>query len=133
MASFNKVIALGNCGKDPEVRYMTNGSAVTNVSIACSEKYKDKQGQMQEVTEWLDVAFFGKLGEIAGEYLKKGSAILVEGKLKTEKYTDKQGVERNKTKIIASSMTMVGGKGEHSDKPKAKMPESDLPDDDIPF
>ena len=108
----NKVILVGNCGKDPETRYMPSGGAVTNVSIATSESWKDKQsGETKERTEWHNVVFFNRLGEIAGEYLKKGSQIYVEGSLRTEKYTDKSGVEKYTTKIVANEMQMLGGRG----------------------
>jgi single-strand DNA-binding protein len=111
MASVNKVILLGNLGKDPELRSFPDGSPVCNISVACTEKYKDKQGEQKEVTEWVNVVFFGKLAEIAGDYLRKGSSVYIEGKLKTEKYTDKvSGVEKFSTKVIASSMQMLGGK-----------------------
>jgi len=111
MASVNKVILVGNLGKDPELRSFPDGSPVCNISVACTEKYKDKQGEQKEVTEWVNVVFFGKLAEIAGDYLRKGSSVYIEGKLKTEKYTDKvSGVEKFSTKVIASSMQMLGGK-----------------------
>ena len=108
----NKVILVGTLGKDPEVRYAQSGGAITSVSLATNEKWKDKNGEMQERTEWHRVKFFGRLAEIAGEYLKKGGQCYVEGKLRTEKYTDKQGVERYSTDIIADEMMLLGGKGE---------------------
>ena len=108
----NKVILVGNLGNDPEVRYSQGGSAITTVSIATSESWKDKQtGEAQERTEWHRVKFFGRLAEIAGEYLKKGSQVYVEGSLRTDKYTDKNGVERYTTDIIAAEMQMLGGMG----------------------
>ena len=130
----NKFIGIGNLGKDPEMRFMPDGKAVTNFSIAISEKYKDKAGDAKEVTEWVNVAFFGKLAEIAGEYLKKGSKVYIEGKMKTEKYS-KDGVDRYTTKIIGEKMEMLSTKGDGDSKPKAKAePEmADFPDDDIPF
>ena len=92
MASVNKVIIVGNVGRDPETRYMPSGDAVTNISVATSDRYKDKQsGEMKETTEWHRVAFFGKLAEIAGQYLKKGSQVYVEGRLRTRKWTDASG------------------------------------------
>jgi single-strand DNA-binding protein len=107
----NKVILVGNLGNDPEVRYSQGGSAITTVSIATSESWKDKQtGEAQERTEWHRVKFFGRLAEIAGEYLKKGSQVYVEGSLRTDKYTDKNGVERYTTDIIAAEMQMLGGR-----------------------
>lgn len=111
----NKVILVGNLGNDPEVRYAANGNAITNISIATSESYKDKNtGRDVEKTEWHRVVFFGKLAEIAGEYLRKGSQIYVEGKLKTTKYTDNQGVEKYSTDIVVDGfdgkMQMLGSK-----------------------
>ena len=109
----NKVILVGNLGNDPETRYTPSGSAITTISIATSESWTDKQsGQKQERTEWHRVKFFGRLAEIAGEYLKKGRQVYVEGSLRTDKYTDKQGVERYATDIIANEMQMLGGMGE---------------------
>jgi single-strand DNA-binding protein len=106
----NKVILVGTCGKDPDTRYMPSGGAVTNISVATNEQWTDKQsGQKQERTEWHNIVFFGRLGEIAGEYLKKGSQVYIEGKLKTEQY-EKDGVTRYSTKIIASEMQMLGGR-----------------------
>jgi single-strand DNA-binding protein len=111
MASVNKVILVGNLGRDPETRYMPDGGAVTNVSIATTETWKDKtSGEKQEKTEWHRVAFFGKLAEIAGEYLKKGSQVYVEGRLQTRKYQDKDGVEKYSTEIIADRMQMLGSR-----------------------
>ena len=109
----NKVIIVGNLGKDPDVRYMPSGSAVTNVTIATSESWKDKQtGEKQERTEWHNVVFFNRLGEIAGEYLKKGSKVYVEGSLRTRKWQDKtSGQDRYSTEIVASEMQMLDSKG----------------------
>jgi len=133
----NKFIGIGNLGKDPEMRFMPNGNSVCNFSIAISERYKDKvSGDMKEVTEWVNIVMFGKLAEIAGEYLAKGSKVYVEGKLKTEKYTDKQGVERSGTKIVAEKMDMLSSKGEakpSQGKSSATPMPDDIPDDDIPF
>ena len=109
----NKVILVGTCGQDPEVRYLPNGNAVTNLSLATSEQWTDKQtGQKVEKTEWHRVSMFGKVAEIAGEYLRKGSQVYIEGSLRTDKYTDKSGVERYTTDIIANEMQMLGGRGE---------------------
>lgn len=109
----NKVILVGNLGNDPETRYTPSGAAITTISIATSDQWTDKQsGQKQERTEWHRVKFFGRLAEIAGEYLRKGRQVYVEGSLRTDKYTDKQGVERYTTDIIASEMQMLGGAGE---------------------
>ncbi|MDH6248808.1 single-strand DNA-binding protein [Polynucleobacter sphagniphilus] len=111
MASVNKVIIVGNVGRDPETRYMPSGDAVTNISVATSDRYKDKQsGEMKETTEWHRVAFFGKLAEIAGQYLKKGSQVYVEGRLRTRKWTDASGQEKYSTEIVAETMQMLGGK-----------------------
>jgi single-strand DNA-binding protein len=135
MASVNKVIIVGNLGRDPEERSFPDGSPVCNITVACSEKYKDKQGEQKEVTEWVNVVFFGKLAEIAGQYLRKGSSVYVEGKLKTEKYTDKNGVEKYSTKVIANSMQMLGGKPSGDSEPAAPKRSVDLADidSDIPF
>ena len=114
----NKFIGIGNVGKNPEVRFMPDGKCVANISIAITERYKDKQGEQKEVTEWVNVVFFGKLAEIVQQYVTQGSQLYVEGKLKTEKY-EKDGVARYSTKVIADSMQMLGSKG---DKPKADTP-----------
>ena len=147
----NKVILIGNLGKDPETRYMPSGGAVTNVTLATSESWKDKSsGEMQERTEWHRVVFFNRLGEIAGEYLKKGSKIYVEGSLRTRKWQDNQGQDRYTTEIVGSEMQMLdsrGGSGGGGDfapapgqsRPQQKAPQSApaMPDDgfedDIPF
>ena len=110
MASVNKVILVGNLGRDPETRYMPDGGAITNISVATTSTWKDKSGEKQEATEWHRVAFFGKLAEIAGEYLKKGSQVYVEGKLKTRKWQDKDGVDKYTTEVIADAMQMLGGR-----------------------
>ena len=110
MASVNKVILIGNLGKDPETRYMPNGDAVTNITLATTETWKDKNGEKQEKTEWHRVTFYRKLAEIAGEYLKKGRPVYVEARLETRKWTDKAGVERYTTDVIASDMKMLGSK-----------------------
>ena len=111
MASVNKVILVGNLGKDPEVRYMPSGSAICNITIATSRQWKDKtSGERQEETEWHRVALFDRLAEIAGEYLKKGKPVYIEGRLKTRKYTDKDGVEKYTTEIIAAEMQLLGAR-----------------------
>lgn len=110
MASLNKVLLIGNLGRDPETRYLPDGGAVTNISIATTDSWKDKQGEKQEKTEWHRVSFFGKLAEIAGEYLKKGSQVYVEGSLTTRKWQDKDGQDKYTTEIRAQSMQMLGGK-----------------------
>jgi single-strand DNA-binding protein len=144
MASVNKVIIIGNLGKDPETRYMPNGDAVTNITVATTETWKDKNGEKQEKTEWHRITFYRKLAEIVGEYLKKGSSIYVEGRLETRKWTDKQGIERYTTDIIATDMKMLGGKpsgdreGRQSTASASSLPKKpssgfDDMDDDIPF
>ena len=106
----NKVIIVGNLGNDPDVKYTQGGSAITTISVATTEAWKDKQtGQQQERTEWHRVKFFGRLAEIAGEYLKKGRQVYIEGSLRTDKYTGKDGIERYSTDIIANEMQMLGG------------------------
>lgn len=111
MASLNKVQLIGHVGRDPETRYMPSGDAVTNLSLATTDKYKDKQsGEQKEATEWHRIAFFGKLAEIAGQYLKKGSQCYIEGKLRTRKFTDANGIEKYSTEIVAETMKMLGGK-----------------------
>lgn len=150
--SVNKVILVGRLGKDPETRYMTSGEAVTNVTLATSENWKDKSGEKQEKTEWHNLVFYRRLAEIAGEYLKKGSQIYVEGKLQTRKWQDKEGKDKYTTEIIVNEMQMLGGKAtggsfEVMDKPASSAPASapaanrpapaksnfDNFDDDIPF
>lgn len=108
----NKVILVGNLGNDPEIRYMPNGNAVANLSIATSESWKDQQGNMQERTEWHRVTMYRRLAEVAGEYLKKGSQVYLEGKLQTRKWQDQQGQDRYTTEIIADQMQMLGGRGD---------------------
>lgn len=131
--SVNKFIGIGNLGRDPEMRFMPNGNAVCNFSIAISEKYKDKNsGENKELTEWVNIVMFGKLAEIAGEYLKKGSKLYVEGKLKTEKYTDKSGVEKYSTKVVAEKMEMLNSRTEGAAQSKPPEPEP-FNEDDIPF
>ena len=110
MASVNKVILVGNLGRDPEIRYLPSGEPVANITIATSSKYKGKTGEMVEETEWHRVTFFGKLADIVGQYLKKGRPVYVEGRIKTRKYTDKDGVEKFATDIIASEMQLLGGR-----------------------
>jgi single-strand DNA-binding protein len=111
MASVNKVILIGNCGRDPEVRYAPSGAAICSVSIATSSRRKDKtSGETVEDTQWHRVTFYDRLAEIAGEYLKKGRPVYVEGRLKYGKYTDKDGIERNTVDIVASEMQLLGGR-----------------------
>jgi single-strand DNA-binding protein len=111
MASVNKVILLGNCGRDPEVRYLPSGQAVANVSIATSSRRKDRNsGEMVEDTQWHRVTFYDRLAEIAGEYVKKGRPLYVEGRIKYGKYTDQSGVEKNTVDIIATELQLLGGR-----------------------
>ena len=140
MASVNKVIVVGNLGRDPETRYMPNGEAVTNIAVATTESWKDKAtGEKKEQTEWHRITFYRKLAEIAGQYLSKGSSVYVEGKLQTRKWQDKDGIERYTTEIIADSLQMLGGgpkkQGEgDSENVKAKQaPNFSEMDADIPF
>jgi single-strand DNA-binding protein len=116
MASVNKVILIGNLGRDPETRYMPDGGAITNISVATTDTWKDKQGEKQEKTEWHRVAFFGRLAEIAGEYLKKGSQVYVEGRLQTRKWQDKDGNDKYSTEVVLrnfnSVLTMLDGRNE---------------------
>lgn len=156
MASVNKVIIVGNLGKDPETRYMPNGDAVCNFSVATTETWKDKNsGEKKEATEWHRITAYRKLGEICGQYLKKGSQVYVEGMLKTRKWTDKEGVERYTTEILIDKMQMLGSGPRSNDQddndddgygspppqshqPAAKAPQRQAPnfsdmDDDIPF
>jgi len=108
MASVNKVILVGNLGRDPETRYTTGGDAVTNIRVATTDTWKDKNGEKQEKTEWHTVVFFGRQAEIAGEYLKKGRQVYVEGRLQTRKWQDKEGQDRYTTEIVADRMQMLG-------------------------
>jgi single-strand DNA-binding protein len=151
MASVNKVIIVGNLGADPETRYLPSGEAVTNIRVATTDRWKDKQsGEMKEATEWHRIAFFGKLATVAGEYLKKGSQVYVEGQLRTRKWQDKDGQDRYSTEIRADVMQMLGrreGCGEPREAPAsrgaepkaaaapAKKPAGKFDDmeDDIPF
>ena len=155
MASINKVILIGNLGKDPEVRYTPDNSAIANITLATTHTWKDKQsGDKKEETEWHRVSFFGRLAEIAGEYLKKGSPVYVEGRLRTRKWQDKQGNDRYTTEIVANDMQMIGGRSggggagaregggtetrepresREPGEPVTSSTERDAFDDDIPF
>ena len=110
MASINKVMLIGNLGKDPEIRYMPSGDAIANLTLATTENWKDKAGEKQEKTEWHRISMFGRLAEIAGEYLKKGSSVYIEGKLQTRKWQDKEGNDRYTTEIVANEMKMLGSR-----------------------
>ncbi|MCE3261985.1 MAG: ssb [Pseudoduganella sp.] len=115
MASVNKVIIVGNLGRDPEIRYMPSGDAIANIAVATSYRSKDRNtGEQKELTEWHRISFFGRLAEIVGQYLKKGSSVYVEGRLQTRKYTDKDGIEKYATDIIAENMQMLGGRGDNA-------------------
>ncbi|HEU4616452.1 MAG TPA: single-stranded DNA-binding protein [Gammaproteobacteria bacterium] len=141
----NKVILIGNLGADPETRYMPSGSAVTNLRIATSEQWKDKEsGEQQERTEWHTVAMFGRLAEIAAEYLRKGSQVYIEGRLRTRKWQDRDGNDRWTTEIVANDMQMLGGRSQggatapaRGGEPRQAGETSAAPvedfDDDIPF
>lgn len=124
MRGVNKVILIGSLGQDPEVKYLPSGGAVTNISIATSETWKDKgTGEKQERTEWHRAVFFNRLGEIAGEYLKRGSKVYIEGSLRTRKWQAQDGTDRYSTEIVASEMQILSGKGEASQEPAAQQPE----------
>jgi len=142
MASLNKVLLIGNLGKDPEVRYMPNGDAVANCSIATTEIYKDKNGDKQDKTEWHNITMYRKLAEIAGQYLKKGSQVYLEGKIQTRKWQDKEGADRYTTEIICDEMKMLGGRTEGQQQTQQQAPAPrraaqpkpvDEFEDDIPF
>ena len=135
MASVNKVIIVGNLGRDPETRYTADGAAITNASIATMDRWKDKNtGETKEATEWHRVVFFNRLAEIASEYLKKGSAVYIEGKLKTRKWTDKSGADKYTTEIVADQMQMLGSRDKKDRAaPQAADPVAPNDDDDIPF
>ena len=146
----NKVILVGNLGRDPEVKYAANGAAITNITVATSESWSDRQtGEKQEKTEWHRAVFFRRLAEIAGEYLRKGSQVYIEGKLQTRKWQDQNGQDRYTTEIVANEMQMLGGRGDMGMQPQqgaggfrdnpqpAPSPapggSNDFDDDDIPF
>ena len=138
MASVNKVILIGNLGRDPESRFMQDGTQVCSISLAMSEKWKNKSGETVEKTEWINVTFYRKLAEIVSEYLTKGSKVYVEGKLETRKWVDKTGIERYTTQIIANEMRMLGGKKDSAESndsggSKSSAGGFDDMDDDIPF
>ena len=133
MASVNKFIGIGNICADPVTKYMTNGEAVTNITIACNESWKAKDGTKQEKTEFVRVTFFRRLAEIVGEHLKKGSSIYLEGRLETRKWTDKEGVERYTTEIIANEMKMLGKPPESGDRQEPVKAKAGFDDMNIPF
>jgi len=136
MGSVNKVILVGNLGRDPELRYTPSGTAVANFTLATNEKWKSKSGEKQEHTEWHRIVAWGKLAEICGEYLHKGRQVYIEGTIRSRSYKDKEGVEKTSTEIRADNMVMLGrGDGGSSSAPKEPSSEgvSEFPDDDIPF
>jgi single-strand DNA-binding protein len=134
MASVNKVIVLGNLGKDPELRHLPNGDAVCNFSLATTESWKDKDGNKQDKTEWHNVVIFRKLAEIAGEYLKKGRPVYIEGRLQTRKWQDKEGKDRYTTEIVADQMQMLGSRDEAKEVAKTPaLANFDDMESDIPF
>lgn len=142
MASLNKVMLIGNLGKDPEVRYTASGQAVASFSLATSEKFKSKSGDWEERTEWHNITLWGKLAEIAGEYLSKGKTVYIEGRLQTRKWQDKNGNDRYTTDIVGDRMQMLSGKGERRSEPSPPpagggggggYEEPPFQDDDIPF
>lgn len=129
----NKVILIGRLGREPELRYMANGETVCNFTVATSEKYTDKNGQRQEVTEWHNVTMYRKLAEIAGQYLTKGSQVYLEGKIQSRKYQGKDGIERTAYEIIANEMKMLGGNAQTpAQKPQPAQAQDDI-SDDVPF
>ncbi len=132
MPSINKVILIGHLGSDPEKRFMPNGNATCRYSIATSETWKDKNGEKQEHTEWHRIVMFGKIAEIACEYLKKGAAVYIEGRLRTQEWTDKENIKRYTTEIIADTMKMLG-KREKQKEERSHSTASTAVDDDIPF
>lgn len=133
----NKVILIGRLGQEPTIRYMPNGEAVCNFSVATSEKYTDKNGQRQEATEWHNVTMYRKLAEIAGQYLKKGSQVYLEGKIQSRKYQGKDGIERTAYEIIANEMKMLGGNSQATQEQPKRQQEPTAPveniTDDVPF
>ena len=142
MASLNKVMLIGNLGRDPEVRYTASGTAVAGFSVATSEKFKNKNGEWEERTEWHNVTLWGRLAVIAGEYLAKGKTVYLEGRLQTRKWQDRDGKDRYTTEVVADKMQMLGGKGDGGSRQGAgrnDMQEPSYeepvfnPDDDIPF
>src|SRR5512143_1801040 len=142
MASLNKVLLIGNLGKDPEVRYTSNGTAVASFSLATSERFKNKNGEWEERTEWHNITLWGRLAEIAGEYLAKGRTVFIEGRLQTRKWQDRDGRDRYTTEIVGDKMHVLAAKGEGA-RPSGARPDSQEappyeepafnPDDDIPF
>lgn len=147
MASLNKVMLIGNLGKDPEVRYTTSGAAVASFSLATSERFKNRNGEWEERTEWHNVTLWGRQAEVAGEYLAKGKTVYIEGRLQTRKWQDRDGRDRYTTEVVGERMQMLGGRGEGGGRPGAGRASEEPgfggptsyeeppfnPDDDIPF
>ena len=141
MASVNKAILVGNLGADPELRYTASGTAVAGFNMATTERYKDKNGELQERTEWHSIVCWGRMGELANEYLKKGRSVYIEGRIQTRNYEDKDGIKRYRTEIVAQQMQFLGGRAQ-SNKPSTPTettssapsePELPADDDDLPF
>ncbi len=137
MASINKAILIGNLGADPELRYTTGGQAVASFSIATTERYKSKDGEKQEKTEWHNIVCWARLAEIANEYLKKGNPVYIEGRIQTRSYDDKDGIKRYRTEIVAQQLQLLGGRDQGGSRPagQSSAPEPSMPsdDDDLPF
>ena len=133
MAGVNKVILVGNLGKDPEVRYLDNGVAVANFSLATTENYKNKAGERVSQTEWHNIVLWRGLAEVAEKYLKKGASVYVEGKIRAKKWEDKDGNTRYNTEILADNMTMLGGKPSQEDSSSSASVSTDDKSDDLPF
>ena len=133
MAGVNKVILIGNLGKDPQVNYLDNGVAVANFSLATTENYKNKEGDRVSQTEWHNIVLWRGLAEVAEKYLKKGSSVYIEGKIKTRKWEDKEGVTRYSTEILADNMTMLGGKPPSSEDRIEESSKPEETEDDLPF
>lgn len=141
MAAVNKAILIGNLGADPELRYTSSGTAVASFNIATTERFKDRNGEQQERTEWHSIVCWGRMGELANEYLRKGRSVYIEGRIQTRNYEDKDGIKRYKTEIVAQQMQFLGGRGQEgtpegpSGNSSAKAPEPEIPadDDDLPF
>ncbi len=141
MASVNKAILVGNLGADPELRYTASGTAVAGFNMATTERYKDKNGELQERTEWHSIVCWGRMGELANEYLKKGRSVYIEGRIQTRNYEDKDGIKRYKTEIVAQQMQFLGGRAQSNqsstptETTSSAPSEPELPadDDDLPF
>ncbi len=138
MASVNKAILIGNLGADPELRYTSGGTAVASFGIATTEKFKNKDGEQQERTEWHNIVCWTRLAEIANEYLRKGSSVYIEGRIQTRSYDDKDGIKKYRTEIIAQRLQLLGGRPKSDQEPSAQPsappePETPVDDDDLPF